>query len=53
MDSIASIFVKLQPAHEKIGVVDAQWIVHKTLPTLGNQVKENPSSLNLNQYLLL
>ncbi|KAM7509186.1 hypothetical protein LguiA_019639 [Lonicera macranthoides] len=27
----------VEPAHEKIGVVDAQWIVHKTLPTLGNQ----------------
>ncbi|KAI5389097.1 uncharacterized protein LOC127103271 isoform X1 [Lathyrus oleraceus] len=26
-----------QPAHEKIGVVDEQWIVHQTIPTLGNQ----------------
>lgn len=27
----------VQPAHEKIGVVDAQWIVHKQVPSLGNQ----------------
>lgn len=27
-----------QPAHEKIGVVDAQWIVHQVVPSLGNQV---------------
>ncbi|RVX05729.1 hypothetical protein CK203_027377 [Vitis vinifera] len=26
-----------QPAHEKIGVVDSQWIVHQTVPLLGNQ----------------
>ncbi|XP_047321507.1 uncharacterized protein LOC124925526 [Impatiens glandulifera] len=26
-----------EPAHEKIGVVDAQWIVHQSLPSLGNQ----------------
>ncbi|KAL7608089.1 uncharacterized protein LOC111909949 [Lactuca sativa] len=26
-----------EPAHEKIGVVDAQWIVHQTVPSLGNQ----------------
>ncbi|KAJ1376012.1 hypothetical protein SESBI_50384, partial [Sesbania bispinosa] len=25
------------PAHEKIGVVDSQWIVHQGLPSLGNQ----------------
>ncbi|KAL4285044.1 hypothetical protein GQ457_16G011530 [Hibiscus cannabinus] len=25
------------PAHEKIGVVDSEWIVHKVTPTLGNQ----------------
>ncbi|KAK2968117.1 hypothetical protein RJ640_028022, partial [Escallonia rubra] len=30
----------VEPAHEKIGVVDAQWIVHQTVPTLGNQVRE-------------
>ncbi|KAG5522045.1 hypothetical protein RHGRI_034298 [Rhododendron griersonianum] len=29
----------VEPAHEKIGVVDAQWIVHQTVPSLGNQVK--------------
>ncbi|KAI3799211.1 hypothetical protein L1987_34501 [Smallanthus sonchifolius] len=27
----------VEPAHEKIGVVDAQPIVHQTLPSLGNQ----------------
>ncbi|XP_077228109.1 uncharacterized protein LOC143861099 [Tasmannia lanceolata] len=27
----------IDPAHEKIGVVDAQWIVHQALPSLGNQ----------------
>uniref|UniRef100_A0A7N0U264 Uncharacterized protein n=1 Tax=Kalanchoe fedtschenkoi TaxID=63787 RepID=A0A7N0U264_KALFE len=27
----------VQPAHEKIGVVDAQWIIHQGLPSLGNQ----------------
>ncbi|XP_059446018.1 uncharacterized protein LOC132177636 [Corylus avellana] len=25
------------PAHEKIGVVDSQWIVHQGVPSLGNQ----------------
>jgi hypothetical protein len=28
----------MQPAHEKIGVIDSQWIVHQTVPSLGNQV---------------
>ncbi|KAL3511350.1 hypothetical protein ACH5RR_030751 [Cinchona calisaya] len=27
----------VEPAHEKIGVVDAQWIVHQAIPSLGNQ----------------
>ncbi|KAF3431187.1 hypothetical protein FNV43_RR25917 [Rhamnella rubrinervis] len=27
----------VEPAHEKIGVVDRQWIVHQTVPSLGNQ----------------
>ncbi|CAA0814099.1 Protein of unknown function (DUF707 [Striga hermonthica] len=27
----------VEPAHEKIGVVDAQWIVHQSLPSLGGQ----------------
>ncbi|KAF8040756.1 hypothetical protein BT93_B2859 [Corymbia citriodora subsp. variegata] len=27
----------VEPAHQKIGVVDAQWIVHQTIPSLGNQ----------------
>ncbi|KAL3680829.1 hypothetical protein R1sor_023785 [Riccia sorocarpa] len=31
---------KQQPAHEKIGVVDAQWIRHLGKPTLGEQVHE-------------
>ncbi|KAD3641122.1 hypothetical protein E3N88_30346 [Mikania micrantha] len=29
----------VEPAHEKIGVVDAQWVVHQTVPSLGNQGK--------------
>ncbi|WMV56068.1 hypothetical protein MTR67_049453 [Solanum verrucosum] len=28
------------PAHEKIGVVDSQWIVHQVIPSLGNQVSQ-------------
>ncbi|XP_073286856.1 uncharacterized protein [Primulina huaijiensis] len=27
----------VEPAHEKIGVVDSQWVVHQTIPSLGNQ----------------
>ncbi|XP_057776795.1 uncharacterized protein LOC130995508 [Salvia miltiorrhiza] len=27
----------VEPAHERIGVVDAQWIVHQTVPSLGNE----------------
>ncbi|XP_038972344.1 uncharacterized protein LOC103720060 [Phoenix dactylifera] len=27
----------VEPAHEKIGVVDAQWIAHEVIPSLGNQ----------------
>ncbi|CAI0463665.1 unnamed protein product [Linum tenue] len=27
----------IEPAHEKIGVVDSQWIVHQRVPSLGNQ----------------
>ncbi|KAL5565711.1 hypothetical protein UlMin_028875 [Ulmus minor] len=27
----------VEPAHEKIGVVDSQWIVHQTIPSLGSQ----------------
>ncbi|GFZ17899.1 trimethylguanosine synthase [Actinidia rufa] len=27
----------IQPAHEKIGVVDSQWVVHQVIPSLGNQ----------------
>ena len=36
-DFIIWSYVK-QPAHEKIGVVDSQWIVHQVIPSLGNQV---------------
>ncbi|KAL9997002.1 hypothetical protein Hdeb2414_s0033g00718841 [Helianthus debilis subsp. tardiflorus] len=31
----------VQPANEKIGVVDAQWIVHQGVPSLGNQGNED------------
>lgn len=27
----------VEPAHQKIGVVDAQWVVHQGIPSLGNQ----------------
>ena len=37
IDSSLVGFLK-QPAHEKIGVVDSQWIVHQSIPSLGNQV---------------
>ncbi|CAI0463664.1 unnamed protein product [Linum tenue] len=30
----------IEPAHEKIGVVDSQWIVHQRVPSLGNQVEQ-------------
>jgi hypothetical protein len=29
------------PAHEKIGVVDTQWIVHQAVPRRGNQGKSD------------
>lgn len=29
----------VEPAHEKIGVVDSQWIVHQVIPSLGEQGK--------------
>lgn len=32
------ILFHLQPAHEKIGVVDSQWIIHQVIPSLGSQV---------------
>ncbi|KAJ0763325.1 hypothetical protein HanPI659440_Chr08g0279411 [Helianthus annuus] len=31
----------VQPAYERIGVVDAQWIVHQGVPSLGNQGNED------------
>ncbi|KAL4573959.1 hypothetical protein LXL04_020781 [Taraxacum kok-saghyz] len=30
----------IEPAYEKIGVVDAQWITHQGVPSLGNQGRE-------------
>jgi len=27
----------VEPAHEKIGVVDSQWIIHQKIPSLGSQ----------------
>ncbi|KAL7226038.1 hypothetical protein ACSBR1_021222 [Camellia fascicularis] len=30
----------VEPAHEKIGVVDSQWVVHQVIPSLGNQVRD-------------
>ncbi|KAK9707451.1 hypothetical protein RND81_07G198300 [Saponaria officinalis] len=33
----------VEPAHEKIGVVDAQWIVHKKVPSLGSQGNGSPA----------
>lgn len=38
-------YTEMQPAHEKIGVVDSQWVVHQSFPSLGNQV--NPIELSL------
>jgi len=39
-----------QPAHEKIGVIDSQWIVHQTIPSLGNQVGYMLFVFLLNNY---
>jgi hypothetical protein len=39
--SFYKMFSIKQPAHEKIGVVDAQWIVHQAVPSLGNQGKSD------------
>ncbi|KAH9604881.1 hypothetical protein KSS87_019844 [Heliosperma pusillum] len=36
----------VEPAYEKIGVVDAQWIVHKRVPSLGNQGDGSPDAGN-------
>lgn len=35
---ISVIGFSLQPAHERIGVVDSQWIIHQVIPSLGRQV---------------
>ncbi|MED6155845.1 hypothetical protein PIB30_009052 [Stylosanthes scabra] len=31
----------VEPAHEKIGVVDSQWVVHQVIPSLGQQGEAN------------
>uniref|UniRef100_A0A0E0FZH9 Uncharacterized protein n=1 Tax=Oryza nivara TaxID=4536 RepID=A0A0E0FZH9_ORYNI len=36
-DAWRCVWHMIQPAHEKIGVVDSQWIVHQVVPSLGNQ----------------
>ncbi|KAF9598210.1 hypothetical protein IFM89_025862 [Coptis chinensis] len=36
-DAWRCVWHMIQPAHEKIGVVDSQWIVHQVIPSLGNQ----------------
>ncbi|KAH9603705.1 hypothetical protein KSS87_007456, partial [Heliosperma pusillum] len=33
----------VEPANEKIGVVDNQWIIHKRVPSLGNQGETSPA----------
>lgn len=40
----------MQIPHQKIGVVDTQWIVHQSVPSLGNQVNEALKCFS--QYLL-
>ena len=35
------VHLLVQPAHEKIGVVDSEWIVHQVIPSLGNQVSHH------------
>lgn len=40
-----------QPAHEKIGVVDSQWIVHQVIPSLGSQVRRHYSIININNHI--
>ncbi|KAG5015576.1 hypothetical protein JHK85_021712 [Glycine max] len=39
-DAWRCVWHMIQPAHEKIGVVDSQWIIHQSVPSLGNQVRE-------------
>uniref|UniRef100_A0A803NDF6 Uncharacterized protein n=1 Tax=Chenopodium quinoa TaxID=63459 RepID=A0A803NDF6_CHEQI len=42
----------VEPAHEKIGVVDQQWIVHQVIPSLGNQHRDwKISSVSTNDVL--
>ncbi|URE30529.1 lysine ketoglutarate reductase trans-splicing related 1 [Musa troglodytarum] len=36
-DAWRCVWHMIQPAHEKIGVVDSQWIIHQVVPSLGNQ----------------
>ncbi|KAK1319207.1 hypothetical protein QJS10_CPB04g01519 [Acorus calamus] len=39
----------VEPAHEKIGVVDSQWIVHQGFPSLGNQYQTMYTEHIINQ----
>ncbi|XP_073057609.1 uncharacterized protein [Primulina eburnea] len=41
----------VEPANEKIGVVDAQWIVHQGVPSLGNQARETSTFLLYLSYI--
>ncbi|KAJ4748708.1 lysine ketoglutarate reductase trans-splicing protein (DUF707) [Rhynchospora pubera] len=34
----------VEPGHEKMGVVDAQWIKHHAIPTLLNQGQQNENT---------
>jgi hypothetical protein len=40
----------VEPAHEKIGVVDSQWIIHQSLPSLGSQVLDNTFSISVQVF---
>ncbi|RID53516.1 hypothetical protein BRARA_G00902 [Brassica rapa] len=38
---LSYLYLKMkEPAYEKIGIVDSQWIVHQFIPSLGSQGKE-------------
>lgn len=42
LTKLVTFYLFMQPAHEKIGVVDSQWIVHQVIPSLGSQVSKCP-----------
>lgn len=46
------ISLSTQPAHEKIGVVDSQWIIHQVVPSLGNQVRGQPKCVAMAECLV-